>query len=223
MSQTSKLKRTARTWIGTISTIAPLAIALLIALPSPAFAGGFQLSVETPNRSNDPKLTDVVLVARTYGCHQPADAKLSATAEGLVGGKRQSLPVELRSIESGGYAIKQQWPAEGTWVLALTGDYNGMTCSVMIELGPAGKVLPGTRLAEGNPTGVHAKSARRKWVAADIDSALRTTAGTTSQTSDEPESALSPLKAISLLLGGLGAVVAGGVARSRRKRAHAEL
>jgi hypothetical protein len=196
-------------------------MALLIALPSPTFAGGFQLSVETPNKSSDPKLTDVVLVARTYGCHQPADAKLSATAEGLVGGKRQSLNVALNSIESGVYAIKQQWPAEGTWVLALTGDYNGMTCSVMIELGPNGKVLPGTRLAEGNATGVHAKSARRKWLAADIDSALRTTSGLTGQTSDEPESAQSPLKAISLLLGGLGAVVAGGVARARRKRGRA--
>lgn len=223
MSQTSKLKRTARTWISTSSTIAPLAFALLIALPSPALAGGFQLSVETPNKSNDPKLTDVVLIARTYGCHQPADAKLSATAEGFVGGKRQSLPVELRSIESGVYAIKQQWPAEGSWVLSLTGDYNGMTCSVMIELGPGGKVMPGTRLAEGNPTGVHAKSARRKWVAADIDSALRTTAGTASQTTDQPESALSPLKAISLLLGGLGAFVVVGAARARRNRANAAL
>lgn len=221
MSQTSKLNRTVRAWLGTVSTIAPLAIALLIALPVPALAGGFQLSVETPNKSNDPKLTNVVLVARTYGCHQPADAKLSATAEGLVGGKRQSLAVELSSIESGVYAIKQQWPAEGTWVLALTGDYNGMTCSVMIELGPNGKVLPGTRLAEGNPTGVHAKSARRKWLAADFESALRTTPGVTGQTSDEPESAGSPLKAISLLIGGLGAVVVGGLARARRKRGRA--
>ena len=223
MSQRLKLQRSLRGSIGTISTMAALAIALLISLPSPAFAGGFQLSVETPNKSIDPKLADAVLIARTYGCHQPADAKLSATAEGLVGGKRQSLPVELRSIESGVYAIKQQWPTEGKWVLALTGDYNGMTCSVMVDLGPGGKVLPGTRLAEGNFTGVHAKSARRKWVAADIDAALRTTAGTTSQTSEDPESAMSPLKAISLLIGGLGAVVVGGVARSRRKRASAAL
>jgi len=221
MSQTSKVNRTVRSLTGTISTTAALAIALLIALPSPTFAGGFQLSVETPNKSSDPKLTDVVLVARTYGCHQPADAKLSATAEGLAGGKRQSLPVELSSIESGVYAIKQQWPAEGTWVLALTGNYNGMTCSVMIELGPNGKVLPGTRLSEGNPIGVHAKSARRKWVAADIDTALRTTPGVTGQTSEEPESAQSPLKAISLLIGGLGAVVASGLARARRKRGKA--
>lgn len=221
MPKTSKLKRRVRAWTGTIAPTAALAIALVIALPSPTFAGGFQLSVETPNKSSDPKLTDVVLVARTYGCHQPADAKLSATAEGLVGGKRQSLTIALSSIESGVYGIKQQWPAEGSWVLSLTGDYNGMTCSVMIELGPNGRVLPGTRLAEGNATGVHAKSARRKWLAADIDSALRTTSGFTGQTTDEPESAQSPLKAISLLLGGLGAVVVGGVARARRKRGRA--
>jgi hypothetical protein len=197
--------------------IAPIAAVFLTLLPSPAIAGGFQLSVETPGKSNDANLKGGVLVVRTYGCYRPADARLSATAEGLIGGRRRTVPLELHPIDSGGYAIRQQWPQEGTWVLALTGDYNGMTCSVLVELGPAGKVLPGTRLIEGRAAGVHAKSARRKWVAADIDSALRTASGLTISTSDEPETS-TPLKAMSLLAGGLGAFVAITFATLRRSR-----
>ncbi|MEK6407715.1 MAG: hypothetical protein AABN34_12185 [Acidobacteriota bacterium] len=223
MSQRSLVKRLSRKSARTLITLASLGSALLLAIASPALAGGFQLSVETPAGSADPQLKDAVLIARTYGCHQPADARLSATAEGFVNGKRQSLPLELRSIGSGVYAIKQQWPSEGNWVLALTGAYNGMTSSVLVELGPNGKVLPGTRLEEGNLKGVHAKGARRKWIAADIDSALQTAAGITSQAPGEENSSI--LSPITLLLAGMGASVftIGFVARSRRGRASGEI
>ena len=222
MSERSFVKELSRKSIRTLITLASLSSALLLAIASPALAGGFQLSVETPTGSTDPQLKDVVLIARTYGCHQPADAKLSATAEGFVNGKRQSLPLELRSIGSGVYAIKQQWPSEGNWVLALTGAYNGMTSSVLVELGPNGKVLPGTRLEEGNLKGVHAKGARRKWIAADIDSALQKAAGITSQAPGEENSSI--LSPITLLMAGMGASVfmIGFVARSRRGRASGE-
>lgn len=176
----SSNSRVSRNSIITLLTIASLASVLMLAFTEPAAAGGFQLSVETPAASTDSQMKGVVLIARTYGCHQPADAKLSATAEGLVRGQRKSLAVELRSIGSGVYAIKQQWPSEGAWVLALTGAYNGMTSSVLVELGPNGKVFPNTRLAEGNMKGVHATGARRKWIAQDIDAALQTKTGITS-------------------------------------------
>jgi hypothetical protein len=217
MSERSCLGRNS---IRRMLTLASLGGALLLAISSPAFAGGFQLSVETSGSSSDPQMKDVVLVARTYGCHQPADAKLSATAEGLVNGARKSVALELRSIGSGVYAIKQQWPSEGTWVIALTGAYNGMTSSLLVELGPNGKVLPGTRLDEGAMKGVHARGARRQWVAEDIDTALRTSAGLTSETSGATDSPiLSPLGPITWLLAGLGAsaLSIGFVTRARRR------
>lgn len=214
MSEKSCLRRTS---IGRMLTSASLGGALLLAIYSPAFAGGFQLSVETPSSSSDSQMKDVVLVARTYGCHQPADAKLSATAEGLVNGARKSVALELRSIGSGVYAIKQQWPSEGTWVLALTGAYNGMTSSVLVDLGPNGKVLPGTRLDEGAMKGVHARGARRQWVAADIDTTLRTSAGLTSETSDDADQTTPG--PITWILTSLGASVVsiGFVTRARRR------
>lgn len=190
--------------------------ALLLAASSSASAGGFQLSVETPSGS-DPQMKDIVLLARTYGCHQPADAKLSATAEGLVNGARKSVALELRSIGSGVYAIKQQWPSEGTWVVALTGAYNGMTSSVLVELGPNGKVLPGTRLDEGAMKGVHAKGARRQWVAAEIDKALQSPGLTSEVLDDADQTGVSPLGKIAWLVGGASAVSIGFVALARRR------
>jgi len=128
----------------------------------------------------------------------------------------------LRSIGSGVYAIKQQWPSEGTWVLALTGAYNGMTSSVVVELGPNGKVLQDTRLEEGNLKGVHTKAARRSWIAEDIDSALRSSAGVTGQTPGEQDSSFfSAFGPITWLFAGLGASVftIGFVRRARRGHA----
>lgn len=209
-----------------MSTLASLGGALLLAISLSALAGGFQLSVATPSSTSDAQMKDVVLVARTFGCHQPADAKLSATAEGLVNGARKSVALELRSIGSGVYAIKQQWPSEGTWVVALTGAYNGMTSSVLVELGPNGTVLPGTRLDEGAMKGMHTRAARRQWIAEDIDTALRTSAGITSETSDDADgAALSPLGPITWLLAGLGAsaLSIGFVTRARRRHTSREI
>lgn len=219
MSERSFVKRLSWKSTGALITFASLSSALLLAIASPALAGGFQFSVETPAVSIDPQLRDIVLIARTYGCHQPADAKLSATAEGVVDGERKSLPLELRSIGAGVYAIKQQWPSEGTWVLALAGAYNGMTSSVLVELGPNGKVLPGTRLDEGNLKGVHAKGARRTWMTEDIDSALQKPTGITSQALGADNSSIvSEFGPVTLLVAGLGASLfaIGLVARSRR-------
>lgn len=223
MSKRSLVKRMNRKSIRTLITLASLSSALLLAIASPALAGGFQLSVETPTGSTDPQLKDVVLIARTYGCHQPADAKLSASAEGFVDGNRKSLPLELRSIGSGVYAIKRQWPSEGKWVLALTGAYNGMTSSVLVELGPNGRVLPGTRLQEGYLKGVHAKGARRTWVAEDIDSALQSPAGVTGETGDAP--VFSPFGPITWIFAGLGAsaFTIGLVRRARRSQPSGEV
>jgi hypothetical protein len=81
-----------------------------------------------------------------------------------------------------------------------------MTYSMLVELGANGKVLPGTRLDEGQAKGVNARGARRKWIAADIDAALNLPAGITSEISDDSdEFTLSPFGPITWLIGGLGA------------------
>ena len=71
------------------------------------------------------KKTDkkVIVAVRAVVCQDLATVRITGTAEGLVAGKRQSLPVTLTAVEPAEavYAIHQQWPEEGAWVLHLKG------------------------------------------------------------------------------------------------------
>src|SRR5512143_2492467 len=102
---------------GLRATIPAAFFAAILAAASTAnvFAGGFQLAVEAPGASST-TMKDAVLIVRTFGCHQPENANVSITAEGVVNGQRRSVPVELKADAKGVYAIRQQWPADGKWV-----------------------------------------------------------------------------------------------------------
>jgi hypothetical protein len=71
------------------------------------------------------KKTDkkVVLAVRAVVCQDLANVRITGTAEGLVAGKRQSLPITLTAIEPAEaiYAVHHQWPEDGAWVLHLKG------------------------------------------------------------------------------------------------------
>ena len=71
------------------------------------------------------KKTDkkVIIAVRAVVCQDLATVRITGTAEGLVAGKRQSLPVTPAAVEPAEavYAIHQQWPEEGAWVLHLKG------------------------------------------------------------------------------------------------------
>jgi hypothetical protein len=72
-------------------------------------------------KKNDPK--KVVLAVRGVVCQDLSNVQITGTAEGVVAGKRRSLPLALTPVEPAGavYAIQQQWPPEGTWLLHLKG------------------------------------------------------------------------------------------------------
>jgi len=215
-----------RTTVGRLLTLASLSVAMMLAMSASSFGGGIQFSVETPKAPADAQMKDVVLVARAFSCFQPTDTKVSGTAEGLINGNRKSIALELSPIGQGVYAIRQQWPSEGIWVLALamTATNYEMAVSALVELGPNGKVLPGTRLDAGQVKGVHARGSRRQLAAADIDSALRKSAGLTGETFEEVDrstlSPFGPLNPVTWLLAGLGASVVsiGFITRARRRR-----
>ena len=135
-------------------------------LASVSFAGGFQLEIQAPT-SNEGEMKGAALLIRTYGCHQPWDADVTATAEGVVNGKRQSVKIELTRTSQGVYAVKQQWPLQGTWVVAITGQYNGITSSALVEMGPNGKV----RITKENH--VSSRVVQRKFTTEEVESALK--------------------------------------------------
>jgi len=197
--------------VGRFGSVAFLFLLALSLIEPIAIAGGFQLAVDTP-RAGDERTKDAVLVVRTFGCHQPADAKLTAKAEGIVDGKRDSVTVDLTPTDTGVYAIKQQWPARGSWVIVITGNYNSMTSSLLIDVGPGGKVYADTRLAEGSQKGTHVRAARQEWTASQIDAALKPAGPVGEQTGER--------NGATLAIAGVGAAIslAGFVTLRRRAR-----
>lgn len=93
----------------------------LLFLSLPAMAGGFYIELANPSASKDAGAQNAFLVARLTGCHQPERGNLRATAEGIVNGKRQTIPVEVSTLaKTGMFAVQQSWPSEGQWILHLT-------------------------------------------------------------------------------------------------------
>jgi hypothetical protein len=190
------------------------ALLALTGVPS-AKAGGFQISVQTPDTAKM-SMKDAVLVVRTFGCMQPADANVTINAEGMVAGRRQTVPVQLHADDTGVYAIRQQWPAEGKWVLVLTGTLHGMTSTVFVELGDKGKVYADTLLEAGQLTGKHARGLRRTPTSSDVEAALKANISRIAQA--EPQS--SSISSSAIAAGGAGAFLflAGIAALKRREK-----
>jgi hypothetical protein len=128
------------------------------------WAGGFWL--EFGNANSEAKAHNAVLVVRPTGCGEPSKAAISGTAEGLVNGERQSVPLQLiRLSQPGMYAVKQTWPNEGSWVLALEGAYEGRVTSGIAPIGPAGLDRKSAKFFSHKPS------------KEDIDSVLQAFAG----------------------------------------------
>jgi len=105
-----------------------LLIPLVLFIMAIAFAGGFQLSVESGSGRNE------ALIVKTFGCHVPSDAKLTGTAEGIVNGERKTVNLQFKHNQKGVFTIAKQWTDEGVWVVTIRGKYNGMTSNAIVEI-----------------------------------------------------------------------------------------
>ncbi len=201
----------------TIKTAASLSFVVLFALSFTALAGGFQLSVEFPN-SADPEMEDAALVIRTFGCQIPADANVTATAEGMLRGERQSLPLELRATSKGVYTVRQQWPSEGRWVVAITGNYHGITSSLLVDTGRDGKI-EANFLKEGKQSRV--RRVARKFTPSEIVDALKGRLTQVGQTETEMNTApANSFQPGALVAAGIGAVISVAGLIGWRRRTH---
>src|ERR1044071_5415457 len=116
---------------------------LLIAMTAFAgqlLAGGFYLTLGNPEANPEAKKANAVLVLRMDGCHEPEKATVTATATGVVDGKRQTIPLQLTRLSAPGtYALTQQWPKQGKWVLALSAkDADQRSTYTLVSAGPEG-------------------------------------------------------------------------------------
>ena len=107
-------------------------------------AGGFFLTI------HEPDTRDGVLTVEAQGCHDYSQARITGHAEGIVNGKRQSVPLQLvAASKPGTYTVRKQWPTEGKWILVFDGATGDRSTHTVVELGPDGRLLPTAAASRG--------------------------------------------------------------------------
>ncbi len=102
-------------------------------------ARGFTFSVGNAVASQDFRFKSAAFALRTENCAEPAKAKISATAEGLVNGARRSIVLHVMPASKPGvYAVDQNWPPGGIWVVSLRGTCAGESAGAIVPFGPKG-------------------------------------------------------------------------------------
>jgi hypothetical protein len=128
-----------------------------------ALAEGFTFTIGNPVASQDFQMKAAAFVFRTEGCADPAKSQIGGTAEGLVKGSRRSVLLKVvASSRPGVYAVYQNWPAEGDWVVNLTGTCGNATAGALVPLGPKGFLRESSKFFARPATG------------AEIDASLKT-------------------------------------------------
>jgi hypothetical protein len=137
-------------------------VAAVMALAGQLFAGGFWLQLGNPDASAEARHVNAVVTIKATGCHDPAAAKVTATAIGMVDGQRRSIALKLDKLsEPGSYALSQQWPKEGKWVIELVGRNDQQFTNTLLTAGPQGV----DRL--------HAKADMKEFRPADVEALLK--------------------------------------------------
>jgi hypothetical protein len=113
--------------------------AAVLALASQLVAGGFYLQLGNPEANPEARKHNAVLVVKAAGCHDPAGASITATATGVVEGKRQTIALDvIRLSDPGSFAIAQQWPKTGRWAIQITGKNETQFTNTLVSAGPEG-------------------------------------------------------------------------------------
>ena len=148
--------------------ISALAFAGLLAA-TPAYAGPPWISVELPANPLDATTRGAFLLVHTFHHEIALRQYLEGRAEGMVNGKRVTVPLSFSTTSRDNVrALRKNWASEGTWVLVLTaGGPEGATA--LVGIGSDGEV---------HSIKVPSRSERgytipTKVTPADVDAALR--------------------------------------------------
>jgi hypothetical protein len=143
--------------MGRRRAIAALALALTAAAATATHAAVLKwppwLSIETPVNPFDADARGAVLLVHAAVREGRTSASdLAGSAEGIVRGARRSVPLRFDATSRPDvYAVRRQWPAEGSWVLRITLLRN---TTALVTLDPSGNVASArvpTRTADGMP------------------------------------------------------------------------
>ena len=97
------------------------------------------MQLGNPEANAEARKMNAAVVIKAAGCHDPATAKVTATAIGVVNGERRTIPLEVKALGGAGeFALTQQWPKEGKWVIQLVGKNGEQFTNTLISAGPDG-------------------------------------------------------------------------------------
>jgi hypothetical protein len=122
------------------------AVALVAAAERVHAAATFELEVGPSIAGDTIRVKKAAVVVRSKGC-DVATVTLTGTAEGIVNGRRQSVPLQLVALETPGvYAVPRIWEL-GRWVLALSGACaeHKTVAAAIVPLRPGGFVRDAVR------------------------------------------------------------------------------
>ena len=109
------------------------------ALAALALAEGFSFEIGSPVASQDFRTKTSAFVFRTQACADPANSHIEGSAEGLVKGIRRSVVLKVTALNRPGvYAVEQNWPMEGAWVVNLKGTCANANAGAVVPIGPHG-------------------------------------------------------------------------------------
>lgn len=90
----------------------------LLLLPGLAYAGPPWISLELPANPQNAATRGAFFVVHTYHHGTPTEFPLTGSAEGLVQGKRQTIPLEIRPTGAPGvFAVRASPLPAGAWVM----------------------------------------------------------------------------------------------------------
>ena len=144
-----------------------------------AIAGPPWIAIEYPANPHDPGTRGALLTVRTYHHGELISYQLTGTAEGIVNGRRQTMPLDIRRLSQAGmYAVRYQKPAQGTWMLVITSSQNGaFAASALVTIDSGGGVasvsVPSGTIENGR------WRVPRRVASAEIDAMLKNAAATT--------------------------------------------
>ena len=104
----------------------------LLVAPMALAGGPPMLAVEMPAKPFDKRTEGAALVIRAQQCGQVLTAEVKGRAEGVVDGKRRTIPLKLEvTSQEGAWAVRKQWPDAGRWVLVFDVDNHGQATAIV--------------------------------------------------------------------------------------------
>jgi hypothetical protein len=124
-----------------------------LAAAAPVF-GPPWISIETPPNPFDATSRGAFLVVHTYHHGDIVASGVTGTAEGIVSGARRSIPLVFDTTSRRGtYALRKQWPTDGTWMLVINTGGRAQGVTALVDISTQGDVagvrVPTRRSSDG--------------------------------------------------------------------------